>query len=268
MALIDRFDHFLLDLDGAVYVGRELVPGSGEAIAELRRRGKQVRFITNDPTYHAEHFARRLERLGVPTSPSEVVSAAQAMLAYLEREEGSCQGLTAYVVGTAVLKEYLAQGGLQILEGTAAERAAVVIVGGHVDFNYEELKTGGRAARQAAHFVVSAPDAAFPMPDGPWPAAGAMAAGIGYMAGRQPVAVGKPEPWLFRAAAETLPPGGRVVVVGDNLQSDILGAQRAGYASVLVLSGHTDRHDLERSDIQPDYVLERLADILLSDASD
>jgi 4-nitrophenyl phosphatase len=73
------------------------------------------------------------------------------------------------------------------------------------------------------------------MPDGPWPGAGAVAAGIAYMAGREPVAVGKPEPWLFRAAAETLPPEGRIVMIGDNLETDILAAQRAGYASMLVL---------------------------------
>jgi glycerol 3-phosphatase-2 len=135
-------------------------------------------------------------------------------------------------------------------------------VGGWWDFDYEKLKVAGRAARQAAHFLLSARDAAFPMPDGPWPGAGAIAAGIAYMAGREPIAVGKPEPWLFRAAAETLPPGGRIAMIGDNLETDVLGAQRAGYASVLVLSGHTDRHDLERSDIEPDYVVERLVDVL------
>jgi 4-nitrophenyl phosphatase len=183
------------------------------------------------------------------------------VLAYLEAQ-GPPRGLTTHVVGATDLKTYLAEAGLEIVEGEAAERAAAVVVGGWWDFSYEHLKIAGRAARQATHFLVSARDAAFPMPDGPWPGAGAIAAGIAYMAGREPVAVGKPEPWLFRAAAETLPPDGRIVMIGDNLETDILGAQRAGYASILVLSGHTTPPDLERSDLHPDHILPRLADIL------
>jgi glycerol 3-phosphatase-2 len=301
MPLIDDFDHFLIDLDGVVYVGDGVVPGSAEAVEELRRRGRQVRFLTNNPSHDPEFFAQRLSRMGVPTQPSEVLPVAGAVLAYLQAQEPFVElqgtrsgrargrllrpaqgesirqtqnellrpadgppyrGLLTHVVGSPELKAYLARAGLELANGSAAERAAVVIVGGHTDFDYEELKIAGRAARQATHFLVCGRDAAFPMPDGPWPGAGAVVAGIEYMAGREAVSVGKPEPWLFRAAAETLPNGGRIVVVGDNLKSDILGAQRAGYASLLVLSGHTERHDLERSEIHPEHVLERLADVL------
>lgn len=263
MPLADDFDHFLIDLDGVVYVGGAAVPGSVEAVLELRRRGKLVRFITNDPRHGAEFYAERLSGLGLPTPPEEVLPVAGAVVAYLEAQ-GEARGATTHVVGTAELKAYLAAEGLAIVEGRAAERAEVVMVGGSGDFDYEQLKVAGRAARQARHFLVSGVDRAFPMPDGPWPGAGAVAAGIGYMAERQPVVVGKPEPWLFRAAAATLPPGGRIAMVGDNLESDILGAQRAGYAAVLVLTGHTAPSDLERSEIRPDRVLGRLAGVLTS----
>jgi HAD superfamily hydrolase (TIGR01450 family) len=260
-SIADQYDYFLIDLDGVVYIGREPVPGSIEALAELRRRGKQIRFVTNDPTREAEHYARRLDQLGLPTPPEHVVPVASAMLAYLTAQESGL-GLTTYVVGTADLKHFLARGGLQILDETHGDQAEVVVVGGHGDFNNLELRTAGRAARTARHFLLSAPDAAFPMPDGPWPGAGAMAAAIAYMADRQPIVVGKPEPWLFRAALATLPPDGRVAMVGDNLNTDIVGAQRAGLDSVLVLSGHSLAADLPTATVQPTHVLPRLADIL------
>jgi HAD superfamily hydrolase (TIGR01450 family) len=265
-SLADQYDHFLIDLDGVVYIGRQAVPGSIETLAELRRRGKQVRFVTNDPTREAAHYARRLERLGLPTPAEHVVPVAAAMLAYLAAQGVAADrgplGLTTYVVGTAELKRFLAWGGLEILDEESGDRAEVVVVGGHGDFNNRELRTAGRAARTARHFLLSAPDASFPMPDGPWPGAGAMAAAIAYMADRQPVVVGKPEPWLFRAALASLPPGGRVAMVGDNLHTDIVGAQRAGLDSLLVLSGHSSEADLPDAPVQPTYVLPRLADIL------
>jgi HAD superfamily hydrolase (TIGR01450 family) len=259
--LVDRFDHLLLDLDGVMYLGGEPIPGSVETVLDLRRRGRQVRFVTNDPTNTAQFYAERLARIGLPTPPAEIVPVAQAMLEYLRAQE-RLEGLTAHVVGSPGMKEYFAASGLRLLDGPAAEAAEVVAVGGWWDFDYHQLKLAGRAARQARHFLLSASDAAFPMPDGLWPGAGAIAAGIAYMAGRQPVAVGKPEPWLFRAAAETLPPGGRIAMVGDNLETDILGAQRAGYSALLVLTGHTSPADLTTASIRPDYVLGCLADIL------
>jgi HAD superfamily hydrolase (TIGR01450 family) len=264
MPLIDRFDHFLLDLDGVVYVGREPLPGSVEAIAELRGRGKNVRFLTNNPTRDPAFLADRLSRLGIPTPPEHVLPVAGAVLTYLRKQAKSAEARPddAYVVGSPALKAYLAGGGLRIVEEPEAERARVVVVGGSVDFDYHQLKIAGRAARQAAHFLVCGRDAAYPMPDGPWPGSGAVVAGIEYMARREAISVGKPEPWLFQTAAETLPPNGRIVVVGDNLKSDVVGAQRAGYASVLALSGHTDRCELERSEIRPDYVVGRLSDVL------
>ena len=260
-ALAEQYDHFLIDLDGVVYIGRQPIPGAIETLAELRRRGKQVRFVTNDPTREADHYARRLERLGLSTPAEHVVPVAQAMLAYLAAQESE-PGLTAYVVGTAELKAFLARGGLQVLDEETGDRAEVVIVGGHGDFHNRELRTAGRAARTARHFLLSAPDAAFPMPDGPWPGAGAMAAAIAYMADRQPVVVGKPEPWLFRAALATLPPGGRVAMVGDNLHTDIVGAERAGLDGILVLSGHTSAADLADPPVQPRHVLASLADLI------
>jgi HAD superfamily hydrolase (TIGR01450 family) len=259
--LADAFDHFLLDLDGVIYLGGEPIAGSVETVLELRRRGRQVRFVTNDPTNTAEFYADRLARIGLPTPPAEIVPVARAMLEYLQAQD-RLEELTVHVVGSPGMKEYFAAAGLRLVDGPAAESADVVAVGGWWDFDYHQLKTAGRAARQARHFLLSAWDAAFPMPDGAWPGAGSIAAGIAHMAGRQPVAVGKPERWLFRTAAETLPPGGRIAMVGDNLETDILGAQRAGYSALLVLTGHTRPEDLEQATTRPDYVLERLADVL------
>jgi glycerol 3-phosphatase-2 len=269
-AIIDGFDHFLLDLDGVVYIGREAVPGSAEAIAELRRRGKQVRFLTNDPTRDPSFFAERLSRLGIPTPPSDVLPVAGAVLAYLEAQAADrvagagtrpCS-YEAYVVGTPALKAYLRSGGIRIVEESDAERARAVVVGGSIDFDYHQLKLAGpRPFRRSTSWSAGETrPIQCPM-------------GVGQELARSWLASSTwPDdrrcPWVSpsRGSSKQPPrrcrPAGGIAVIGDNLKSDIVGALRAGYASVLALSGHTDRHELERSEIRPDYVVERLFDVV------
>lgn len=261
MSVIDLYDAFLIDLDGAVYVGPKAVPGAAEAIATLRAGGKAVLFITNDSRGVRADYVAKLAGMGIPTTQEQVITAAWATAAYIARHH-EVAGRTCYAIGPAAIKSELAEVGLQVVEGDAGRTAEFVAVAFHEGFNYMEMLIAGQAVRRGAHFFGTNRDPIFPMPDGPWPATGAVLAAVEVASGKQATVVGKPELPIIEVARALLPPGARTVIVGDSLFSDILGGQRAGIGTVLVLSGNTSRADLEASSIQPDFVLPSIAALL------
>jgi HAD superfamily hydrolase (TIGR01450 family) len=152
--------------------------------------------------------------------------------------------------------------GLRVLEGEPGRDADFVIVGGHGGFDYSELRIATLAVHRGARLYACNRDATFPMPDGPWPAVGAILAAVETATGTRAIAVGKPELAMFEAAREVIGPVGRIAMVGDNPASDIEGGRRAGLATILVLSGAASREDAERADPPPDHVVDDLAGLL------
>lgn len=258
--LLTSFDCFLLDLDGVVYVGGDPVPGSPETVNALRTLGKSCRFVSNDPRGSRAEYCRKLQGMGIRVEENDVLTAGWAAGWYL-RHFGLA-GRTALVVGSEALRAEIAAAGLPPVEGDPGRRAQVVVVGGHDGFGYRDLRIAGEAVRRGAFLLGTSRDATFPMPDGLWPATGPLLAAVEEAGGAHALVVGKPEPWLFRSALSRLPAGTRAVVIGDRLDSDILGAQRAGLPGALVLSGATRVEDLQRSRIRPEFVLENLAEIV------
>jgi phosphoglycolate/pyridoxal phosphate phosphatase family enzyme len=232
MSLADRFDAFFLDLDGVVYVGDQAVPGAPEAIARLRADGKRILFLTNDPRRARRDYAVKLERLGIPATEDEVLTSAWATAVYLAGHEGA--GKSVYVIGTEALKDEMRGARLRVLEGDAGLDADIVVVGGHGGFDYRELKTASQAVRRGARLYACGRDATFPMPDGPWPATGAIVAAVETASGATAIAVGKPEPAMFEAARAVIGAVERIAMVGDNPSSDIEGGRRAGLTTILV----------------------------------
>jgi HAD superfamily hydrolase (TIGR01450 family) len=259
--LLTRYDHVLLDLDGCVWVGDEAVPGAPEAVAALREAGKSVLFLTNNDRWSPEAFVRKLWRLGVQASLDEVVSVGAALQYRLATRNGPG---TAFVVGTQALVDHVADAGLRVVNGTTfAPRADVVVVGGHDELVYEELKLATQAVARGAELIGASRDAAFPMPDGPWPGTGAVLAAIETATGRQASAVvGKPEPTMYEAARDRLGPG-RILAVGDRLDADVGGARRAGIDSALVLTGVATRADVDAAEEPPTLVAESLGALVL-----
>jgi glycerol 3-phosphatase-2 len=258
--LANRFDAFLLDLDGVIHVGGVPLPGAVQTMAALRVAGKAIRFLTNDPRSTREDRAARLRKMGIAATADEVVTAAAVTATYLATHEP--EGATAFVVGTAGLRTDLAAAGLRIVEGEAGRKADVVVVGDHEGFNYHELRVAAQAVLNGAHLYGTARDRTFPSWNGPNPASGALLAAVEAAAGARGVAVGKPEPHMFEAALAGLPDRSRVAVIGDNIEADIAGGQAAGIVTILVLTGNTDRARLAASSIRPDIVLDNLSQLL------
>lgn len=272
MPLADRFDGFLIDLDGVVWIGREPVPGSPEALRELLAAGKRLVFVTNNPGRPPAAYAERLREFGVEVGEERIVTAGM-VVARLAGEAAGGGG--AFVIGAAALKEMVAATGARLLEGEEAWGADVVVVSGHRGFDYDELLAAKRALDGGAALFATSHDPTMPYPGGELPGTGAVLAAVEVASGRSAEIAGKPERHLFEMALEALrgsfvgsgttkePRNLRVAMIGDRLASDIEGGRRAGLETVLVLSGTTSREQAEAADPAPDHVLENLAGLLV-----
>jgi HAD superfamily hydrolase (TIGR01450 family) len=239
--LLKRYDNVLLDLDGCVWVGSSPTRLAAEAISQLRAAGKQVAFITNDSRHSPEEYVRKLWSLGIQASLEEVVTVGGAMQHWLaERGPGH-----AYVIGSAPVFRHVADAGQRIVNGRApATDADVLVVAGHDDFNFTELREATQAVLGGAEMLAADRDRTFPAEGGLWPGSGAIVAALEYATERTATVVGKPEPQIFRTALDRLD-SGRTLMVGDRLDSDLEGAVAAGLDAAIVLTGVTSREAAE-----------------------
>ena len=262
---LTSYDHLLLDLDGCVWVGDEPTANAVEAVTALRRAGKGIAFITNDSRASGEDLVRKLWRQGFQASLEEVVTVGGA-LQHLLAERGD-RLRSAFVIGSDAIAEHVADAGLRVANGTEfATRADVVVVGLDVQVGYPDLRTAVQAIDRGAELVATARDPLLPMPDGPWPGAGALLAALEYATGRRGVTVGKPDPQLFHTALDRLGDG-RALVVGDRLDTDLAGAAAAGLDAAIVLTGAAGRAEADAAkDPTPVAVAETLGALVLAGA--
>jgi HAD superfamily hydrolase (TIGR01450 family) len=261
------YDGLIIDLDGVIWLGGDPIAGAAEAIAALRAHGIKVLFLTNEPLRSRSATAARLTQIGIPATAAEVMTSAAAAA----RTIGSLPGLQArraLVLGPPALHDEISAAGFQLLACENASQAEVVVVGGHEDFNYRELRAATAAIRSGACLLATGRDPVYPTPAGPEPATGAILAAIEAAGGKPALVVGKPEPIIFDIARGALAGCQRIAHVGDNLTTDITGAKRAGLDAILVLTGTTDRADLEAAAIRPDLVLDSLASVPAAIAAD
>jgi len=260
MTLADRFDGFLIDLDGVVWVGRELVPGSVETLRELIESGKEVAFVTNNPGRPPASYVERLREAGAPVADGRVVTAG-VVTARLAAERGG-PGAGAFVIGAPAFHEAAEAAGLELLGGEEARAAEVVLVSGHRGFDYEELLTATLAIQGGASLFATSHDPTLPMPGGAWPGTGAILAAVETASGARAEIGGKPEHHLFDQARALLGNAARVAMIGDRVSSDIEGGRRAGLATILALSGATSREEADAAEPPPDHVIDDLAGLL------
>ena len=250
-------DALLIDLDGVVWLGGDPIPGSIAAIERLRAGGVDVMFLTNDPRSAPDDYATRLTTVGLPTDTVDVITAGRALAAFVAEREGV--GSPVLVIGSDGLRSEIRAAGLTFCDHDDAAAAHAVAVGGHDGFHYDELRAAVRAVDSGARLYAAGRDRTFPMPDGRWPATGAILAAVEYATGTQAIAVGKPHRYIFDLARRRLPPDRRIGIVGDNLDADIAGGHAAGLRTILVLTGNTRPEDLDAAAVPPDVVAPDLA---------
>lgn len=259
--LVPRHDVVLLDLDGVVYVGDASVPGAVEALGTVRAAGTGVHFVTNNASRRADMVAARLRGFGVEAGEHEVITSAQGSAALLARELPA--GSLVLVVGTDALAEEIAEVGLRPTR-SADDKPVAVVQGYGPEVGWAQLSEATVAIRRGARWIATNTDLTLPSARGPLPGNGAIVGAVATALGRQPdVVVGKPEPALFRQAAESRR-AERPLVVGDRLDTDIEGAVRADMPSLLVLTGVTTPAEVVAAppEMRPSYLAEDLFGLL------
>ena len=232
----EAYDVALLDLDGVVYVGGEAVPGVSEALAAARTSGMRLGFVTNNASRTPEEVARHLVHLGVAAEAADVITSAQAAASVLAQSLG--RGAKVLPVGGPGVPAALTAAGLSVVH--RAEEGPVAVVQGYgPEVSWLHLAEAVVAIRAGARHVATNGDATIPSPRGILPGNGALVGVVSGVTGRTPLVTGKPDPAMH---AECVRRTGarRPLVVGDRLDTDIEGAQRAGAPSLLVLTGVTD----------------------------
>lgn len=262
MRLVDRFDGFVFDLDGTVYLDDVLLPGAAATLAAVRDRDAPHVFLTNKPLERSEFYAGLLRRLGLSVADDQVVSSLDALVLYLGQR--TPPGARVLCVSEPLVAEVLREAGFEIVGNDQAESAEIVAVSFDRTFDYPKLHAAYRAVKEGARIVATNPDRFCPTADGGLPDCAAMLAAIEACTGaRAEAIVGKPSRHMAAAVLDRLGlPAERVLVVGDRLTTDIALAAAAGMASALVLSGDSQMDDLEASEDRPGFLLDTIAGLL------
>jgi 4-nitrophenyl phosphatase len=234
----------ILDLDGSVYLGEEAVPGAAVFVQRARKGGLRVRFVTNRANRTAVEVRAQLTRLGMPCDAQDVVTSAEATAQFIGRGR-------AFVIGEEGLREALTRQGIVLTD----QSPDYVVVSFDRGFNYEQLTRACRLIHAGATFVATNPDRALKTETGLVPGTGAIVAAVAAGCGVDPLMIGKPERRIMdmAIAGMGLTPD-QVLVVGDNVATDVPAGAAAGARTVLLLTGVSTREDLARAAVQPDWV--------------
>ncbi|MDZ5079126.1 HAD-IIA family hydrolase [Nesterenkonia sp. HG001] len=262
-SLMDQHDGVLFDLDGVLYAGPRAVDGAVSALEELRRRETPCGFVTNNASRSAEEIAAHLNDLGMVASASEVFGSAPAGVALMGREVPA--GAKVMVTGSAYLRQLVEAAGYRVVDSAAA-RPAAVIQGFDPELRWTDLAEAAFAVNDGARWFATNLDMTIPREHGIAPGNGALVETIARATGTIPTAAGKPEPLLFQQAAESL--GLQApLVIGDRLDTDILGGNRARFTTVLVLTGIDSRENAAAADAahRPDHVIDSLSELFAED---
>jgi HAD superfamily hydrolase (TIGR01457 family) len=250
---------YLIDLDGVVYRGNELLPGAREFIDWLEANHKKYLFLTNNSFATGAQILAKLAHMGIHSDEAHLLTAGQAAVQNIARRIPAGR---VYVVGEQPLIDLVTALGLSAVPADSSE-ADAVLVGLDRTFDYEKLTCATNVVRAGALFITINRDPLLPIAGGFIPGCGSLAAAIEGASGVNPEVVGKPEPMLLLEAMELLQSEpADTVMIGDGLDVDILAGQNAGTHTLFVLSGRNSREDVEQSSIKPEYIYTDLSDVL------
>jgi 4-nitrophenyl phosphatase len=249
----------VIDMDGVLWEGDRALPGLIEFFGALRRR--QTRFVlaTNNASRTPEQYIQKLARMGVSVSAEEIFTSAQATALYLSGQ--AAKGAHVFAIGEDGLTRALGEAGFT-LDGLYQTGAGYVVVGMDRGLSWDKLATATINIRAGAQFVGTNPDLTLPTEHGLTHGNGAILAALQAATGIAPLIVGKPQPTMYQQALPKLGADpATTVAIGDRLDTDILGAVRAGLPSALVLTGVSKRSDLDTLSYRPNWVLDSIVEI-------
>lgn len=251
---------YLLDMDGTIYLGDELIDGSKKFLETIKKNGKIYIFLTNNSSKSKETYVDKLNNLGIQASEEEVFTSGEATTIYLKKEKA---GAKVYLLGTKALEEEFEREGF-VLEKERHKNIDYVVLGFDTTLTYEKLWAACEYISEGVEYIATHPDFNCPLPNDKFmPDAGAMAAFIQASTGKTPKVIGKPNKEVVESIASKYGLKKEdMVIVGDRLYTDIKTGENAGIASVLVYSGETNEEDYRNSETRADYVFNSVKDMI------
>jgi NagD protein len=245
----------LIDMDGVIYRSAQLIPGAVRFIQMLQEWGIPFLFLTNNSQRTRRDVATKLQRMGMPVEEKHIFTCAMATARFLARQK---PGGTAYVIGEGGLLNALHLNGYSVVD----KSPDYVVVGEGRTLSFEMLEHAVQMVLDGAKLIATNLDPNCPTQHGTRPGCGAIVSLIEVATGVKAFSVGKPSPVMMRVARKELAMAtSETIMIGDTMETDILGGVQMGYRTILVLTGTTKREDLARYAYQPDMVVDSIADL-------
>ena len=279
--LLDNVDVFIFDCDGVIWRGDSLIERVPLVLDKLRELGKRIFFVTNNSTKSRKGYGKKFEGLGLEVNYDEIFSSSFAAAAYLEQTKFKETGKKVYIIGEVGIEEELELLGVPFIGGPGDmdkkpdmgpggklevdEDVGAVIVGFDRNINYYKIQYAQLCINEGgAEFIATNCDAVTHLTDAQeWAGNGSMVGAIKGCTGKEPTVVGKPSTLMVDYISEKFGVDkNRMAMVGDRLDTDIVFGKAAEMMTVLTLSGVTDTAKLEKSDVQPDFFVDSIADFL------
>ena len=247
---------FIMDMDGVVYTGSKLIPGVKQFVNRLKQENYKFLFLTNNSYHTPAELRARLLNLGIDVSEAYFYTSAMATASFLKVQRP--EGCSAFVIGGRGVTDELKKTGVKI----TSNKPDYVIIAETEEYDYARIIEATLLIQEGAKFIATNPDLSGPSLRGPVPACGALVAPIEKVTGLAPYFLGKPNPvMMFLARKKLGVHSANCFMIGDRMDTDIVGGLESGMTTCLVLSGVTSRETMNRFPYQPDYVFDNVGEI-------
>lgn len=258
---MDSIKNYLMDMDGVILRGNTLIPGAVEFVQRLRTQKIPFLILTNNSLYTQRDLQVRLSYMGLEVPPEAIFTSALATAQFLHEQR---PGGRAYAIGESGLTTALHDIGYILTD----QEPEYVVLGETTTYSFERITRAIRFVTAGARFIATNPDVMGPGEGEIVPGTGAVAALISAATGVKPYYVGKPNPLMMRTALRTLNAHSEdSVMIGDRMDTDIVAGIESGLRTILVLTGVTERDQVERFTYRPTWVRESIADVEIAGAS-
>lgn len=247
---------WLTDMDGVLVHEEVPIPGAKEFIEALKNSGRRFLVLTNNSIFTPRDLRARLLGSGIDVPEDAIWTSALATAQFLadQRPDG-----TAYVVGEAGLTTALHDIGYVMTD----RDPDYVVLGETRTYSFEAITKAIRLVAGGARFIATNPDASGPSQQGMLPATGSVAALISTATGHAPYFVGKPNPLMMRSALNRIEAHSETTaMVGDRMDTDVISGLEAGLQTCLVLTGSTQRGQVDRFPYRPTRIFDSIADLV------
>ena len=257
---LKRYTTILLDGDGVLWRSNIPLPGINPFFDFLESEGVKWALLTNNNSHTVKDYINKFNRFGVQADGKSIFTSSSVTVAYLLENFGKKTNI--HVVGNEAMISTLSEAGFNLTCGEQIpdEPVAAVVAGMDLEINHEKIKIAMRLIKGGAAFIATNTDGSYPTPEGINPGTGMVIGALHYASGTEPYVVGKPQPAIFQTALRTLESQpDETLMVGDRLETDILGANQLSIQTVALLSGVSSRDEIKENQIQPDFIYEDIA---------